>query len=70
MNEAYSKGKAVGIQQILTDSVFFRFKDETFEFPTNQVIPEIATFNGSYYEADVKQLRKMKKERINGKKRR
>ena len=59
MKEAFDKGLAIGVQQIRTDSVYFRFKDETFEFPTNQVVPKIAKYNGSYYEAKVKDLRRL-----------
>ena len=59
MSEAWDKGMAVGIQKITTDCVYFRFKDETFEFPTMQVVPSIAHYNGSYYEAKVEDLRKL-----------
>mgnify|MGYP001611760925 CR=1 FL=1 len=59
MKEAFDRGLAVGIQQIRTDSVFFRFKDETFEFTTGEVVPKIAKYNGCYYEAKVKDLRKL-----------
>ena len=60
MNEAFERGVAVGVQQIRTDSVYFRFKGETWEFPSYEVVPHIAKYNGSYYEAPVKNLRKLK----------
>jgi hypothetical protein len=66
LKEAFEKGLAVGIQQIRTDSVFFRFKDETWEFPTGVVLPKYAHYNGSYYEAKASRLRKLAKEQANG----
>ena len=62
MKEAFDKGLAVGIQQIRNDSIFFRFKDETFEFPAGEVLGYrgIAKYNGSYYEAKVSALRRLK----------
>lgn len=69
MNEAYEKGLAVGIQQIKNDSIFFRFRDETWEFPATIVLgyKGVARYNGSYYEAKVSVLRRLaKKEKKNG----
>ena len=62
------KGYAYGIAQINTDAIFFRCGNETWEFPTMQVIGYrgIATSNGIYYIAKVKDLRKMEKEEKNG----
>lgn len=56
---------AVGVQQIRTDSITFRFNDEVFDFPTYDVLgyKGIAHYNGSYYEAPIKALRKLKAKR-------
>ena len=62
MKEAYDKGLAVGVGQVKTDTLFFRYKDETYEFPAIDLlgIKGIAKYNGIYYEAKVKDLRRMK----------
>ena len=63
MNEAYDKGLAVGVGQITNDCIFFRFKDETFEFPAYDLLGHkgVAHFNGVYYEAKVSDLRRIRK---------
>ena len=65
MKEAYDKGLAVGIQQIRSDSILFRFKDELWEFPAFYVLgvngKNIAKFNGNYYEAKPSRLRGLAK---------
>ena len=66
MNDVYDKGLAVGVPQIRKDTIYFRYRDETFEFPTIQVLPNVAHFNGCYYEAKVSKLRKLKKESSHG----
>lgn len=62
MEDAYAKGFAVGLPQINTDTIFFRFKNEVFEFPAYDLlgIAGIAHFNGRYYEAKVSKLRELK----------
>lgn len=62
MNEAYRRGLAYGVPQIKTDTIFFRYKEETFEFPAIDVLGAkgIAKHNGCYYEANVKKLRTLK----------
>ncbi len=62
MNEAWDKGLAVGVPMITTDEVYFRFREETFSFPTYD-IHSIIHYNGCYYEADVKKLRKLVKKK-------
>ena len=59
----YRRGIAQGIGQIARDAIFFRYRDETWEFPTYDVLGYrgIAHFNGVYYEAKVKDLRKLAK---------
>ena len=61
MEEAYARGMAVGLPQIDKDTIFFRYRDEQFEFPAYELLgmPGIAHFNGSHYEADVTKLRKL-----------
>ena len=66
VKEAFDKGLAVGIQQIRTDSIFFRYKDETWDFPTGVVLPKYARYNGVYYEAKAYKLRALAKEQSNG----
>jgi len=67
MKDCYEKGLAVGESRILTDTIFFRFKDETFEFPSGQVLNLILNWGQAkeYREipfpvAKVSALRKMK----------
>lgn len=61
MNEAYSKGFAVGVPEIRRDNIHFRFKDETWDFPTGIVLPKHAHYNGVYYQAKASRLRKLAK---------
>ncbi len=62
MESAYKRGLAVGLPQIASDTIFFRFHDETFEFPAFDLLgaPNIAHYNGIYYEAKVTKLRELK----------
>jgi hypothetical protein len=59
----YDRGYAVGESNIKTDTMRFRFRDETFEFPASAVIPDIATYNGYFYEARVEDLRRLRAKR-------
>lgn len=54
---------AIGVGQIKSDSIFFRAGDETWEFPTYDVLGYrgIAHYNGIHYVAKVADLRKMAK---------
>lgn len=58
----YKRGIAVGESNIKTDTMTFRFKSEVFEFPTSRVLPSVAIYNGYFYEASVKALRKLAKQ--------
>ena len=58
----YAKGIAVGESNIKADTLVFRWKDEVFEFPTVELIPGIAAYNGYFYEAKVERLRTLEKE--------
>ena len=62
MKESEEKGMAYGIQQIRTDGIFFRYKNETWELPTGVVLPKYAHYNGVYYEAKPSKLRKLAKQ--------
>ncbi len=57
----YAKGVAQGVPQIKSETIFFRYGDETWEFPTYDVLgyKGIAKFNGIHYEAKVKDLKKL-----------
>ena len=66
MKEAYDKGFAVGVPEIRRDNIHFRFKDETWDFPTGIVLPKYAHYNGVYYQAKASRLRKLAKEQGNG----
>ena len=57
----YKEGIAQGFPQISTDTIFFRYKDKTWETPTYGVVGRIAHFNGLHYEAAVKDLKKLKR---------
>ena len=59
----YKRGLAGGLPQIKGDTIFFRFREETFEFPTYELLgyrPKIARYNGICYTAPVAKLRKLK----------
>ena len=57
----YRRGIAIGQGQIESDEIFFRYHDETWEFPAYDVLGYrgIAHFNGVNYVARVSDLRKM-----------
>ena len=57
----YEKGIAVGHGMIHTDTIYFRHRDEVFEFVAYDVVPEYANYNGVHFEAKVTDLRKLKK---------
>lgn len=54
----YAKGIAVGHSDIERDGIVFRFRDELFSF---RFTPACAKYNGYFYEAPVRKLRKLKK---------
>ena len=68
MPRGVPRGYAYGLPQIDTDAIFFRSGNETWEFPTMEVLGYrgIATPLGNYYIAKVKDLRKLEKEEKNG----
>ena len=58
----YANGIALGSPQIHSDSIFFRYNDETWEFSTFAILSgdkHLAHFNGIHYEAKVKDLRRL-----------
>jgi hypothetical protein len=62
----YERGIAVGCCDIRNDTVLYRYRDETFEFPTSKVYhmrfgPNYG-FNGYFYTAPVEKLRELKQE--------
>ena len=54
------KGFALGRGDIKNDTIDFRFRDEVFTFPARDVA-DIVRCNGSFYEAKIDDLRKLKK---------
>ena len=64
----YKRGIAIGMGQIKSDAISFRYNDETWEFPTYDVLGYrgIAHFNGMHYEAKVRDLRSLAKRLANG----
>ena len=61
----YKRGIAVGESNVRNDKLIFRFRDETFEFPTEKAI-HIARYNGYFYEAPIDELRKLEAEAASG----
>ena len=59
----YDKGIAAGHSDIERDVLVFRFRDETFEFPTFKAYPYVE-FNGYFYTAPVDKLRELEREAI------
>lgn len=57
---------AFGQPQIKTDTIVFRWKEEVYEFPCAEVVPDHATYNGYFYEAKVSSLRKLARKADNG----
>lgn len=57
----HSEGIAVGWSDIRNDRMHFKFRDETFTFPTIAVPLGVATFNGYFYTAEVETLRELAK---------
>ena len=55
----YKKGIAIGSSDIRTDTMSFVFRKEQFTFPTLKCF-HLSFFNGYFYEAKVKALRKLK----------
>ena len=54
-------GRAYGHSNIKDDSMSFIYLGETFTFPAMRVAP-LVRWNGSFYEADVDDLRKLEAE--------
>lgn len=61
----YEAGIAVGRSDARTDTMTFRFKDETFTFPASVVWP-FARYNGYFYEASIDDIRKLEAEAATG----
>lgn len=62
----FSKGLAVCEPHILTDTIFFRFRDEEFEFPANDVWQLVKHDRSSFDSAEVEKLREYKRKKGNG----
>ena len=59
--EYFSKGLAVCAPNIVNDTIYFKFRDEEFEFPS-YLANNLVTYNNSSYDsAPVKKLRALEK---------
>ena len=58
----FKRGVAVGYSDIKRDEITFRFRRELFTFPTVRVM-RVARYNGYFYEADIKDIREMAREK-------
>ena len=60
----YKRGIAIGIPDIKSDCIVFFFKGKEFSVPSYPLLkyPQKARFNGKYYEAKIKDVRKAAKE--------
>lgn len=56
----YERGLAIGMHDIKTDTIHFRFKKEFFEFNPREVIG-LTNYNGYFYEARIVDLRALKR---------
>lgn len=56
----FARDVAVGHSNIRTDTIDFRFRDETFSVPTVSTIG-IGTWNGHFYTTKIKKLRELMK---------
>lgn len=61
----YKRGLAIGETNIRTDTMTFRFRDEVYEFPLGEALT-VAKYNGYWYEARVKNVRKLALGKRNG----
>jgi hypothetical protein len=61
----HETGIATGASDIRTDTMTFRYKGETFTFPSSVVWP-FARYNGYFYEAAIDDLRKLEAELAGG----
>ena len=61
----YDRGMAMGESSVKTDTMIFRFRRETFEFPTDK-LTGVARYNGYFYEAPIDELRRLEAEAASG----
>ena len=59
-NGIYRRGLAVGESDVRSDQMHFRYREELFSFPTHAVV-DCMHFNGYFYTARVRDLRKLNK---------
>lgn len=63
----HKQGIAVGSSDIRSDTITFRWRDETFTFAALLLFsPPVAFYNGYFYEAKVKKLRALKRKMRHG----
>ena len=55
-----------GHSQIYTDTIVFRHGEKVFELPIFGVVGKIAHYNGYFYEAKLKDIKKYLKEHGHG----
>jgi hypothetical protein len=63
--EVYDRGLAIGHSNIRYDTITYRFRDETFTFPSHVALP-VSLYNGYWYEAKIDDIRKLEAELSSG----
>ena len=61
--EAFARGVAVGLSDVKTDAIVFRFRNKSYRVWTRDCAFE-ARWNGYFYEMGVKQLRCLRRMRL------
>lgn len=58
-------GYAIGVPDIRSDCIMFFYKGKEYHIPSSKLLsyPQLAHYNGAYYEAKIKDIRKAAKER-------
>ena len=59
--EYFSQGLAICENHIISDTIYFKFRDEAFEFSTRESTHLVTYDQSGYNHASVAKLRKLKK---------
>ena len=63
-NDYYAKGLAVAESRILTDTIYARFRDEEFEWPSGQIF-SLVSYDYPFPTIPIKKLRALKRRQEN-----
>ena len=55
-SDYFARGLAVGESRVLTDTIYFRFRDEQFEHPAERIYAQCRFMHG-FYTMEVEKLR-------------